>query len=192
MKVQELLEIETYQSVAHRWDHFERVRKRAHKLALEICDDEIDLEILSIAALLHDVDQPYHDKKGHVAKSLEKADKILREVGYPEDKARRVLEAVKEHSSEDDSSPSSLEAKVLFDADKLDGLGAIGISRVFAFSGQRGLLPSEALEWYMAKIDRAIPMMQTEAGRMAGARDLAYVNSFFVRCREEEEALLRF
>jgi hypothetical protein len=48
------------------------------------------------------------------------------------------------------------------------------------------------LEWYRGKIERAIPMMQTEAGRKAGARDLVYVNSFFERYREEEDALLRF
>jgi len=190
--VRELFEIETDQSIAHRWDHLERVRRRALKLALRCREGEIDLEVLSMAALLHDVDQPYHDKKGHVAKSLEKAEKILRNLGYPEDKMQRVLEAIAEHSSEDDSSPSSLEAKILFDADKLDGLGAIGIARVFAFSGKLGLPPSEALEWYRGKIERAIPMMQTEAGRKAGAMDLVYVNSFFARYREEEDALLRF
>jgi len=188
--VRKLLETEKDQSVAHRRDHLDRVRRRALKLARSIPEGEIDLEVLSMAALLHDVDQPYHDKKGHVTRSLEKAEKILRDLGYPEDKRPWVLEAIAEHSSEDESSQSSLEAKLLFDADKLDGLGAIGIARVFAFSGQRGLPPAEALEWYRSKIERAIPMMQTEAGRQAGARDLAYVNSFFTRYREEEEALL--
>jgi uncharacterized protein len=64
-----------------------------------------------------------------VARCLEKAEKILRDLGYPEDKRPRVMEAIAEHSSEDDSSPSSLDAKLLFDADKLDGLGAVGISK---------------------------------------------------------------
>lgn len=185
--VRKLLETEKDQSVAHRWDHSERVRRRALKLARFIPEGEINLEVLSMAALLHDVDQPYHDKKGHVTRSFEKAEKILRDLGYPDDKRPRVLEAIAEHSSEDDTTPASLEAKVLFDADKLDGLGAIGIARVFAFCGQRGLSPAEALEWYHSKIERAIPMMQTEAGRRAGARDLVYVNSFFAKYLEEEE-----
>ena len=188
--VRELLEIEIDQSVAHRWDHLDRVRRRALKLARFIPKGEIDLEVLSMAALLHDVDQPYHDKRGHVTRSLEKAEKILRDLGYPEDKRSRVLEAIAEHSSEDNTIPSSLEAKLLFDADKLDGLGAIGIARVFAFSGQRALPPADALDWYRSKIEKAIPMMQTEAGRKAGARDFAYVNSFFAKFREEEEELL--
>ncbi len=188
--VRKLMETEKDQSVAHRWDHLDRVRRRALKLASSVPEGEIDLEVLSMAALLHDVDQPYHDKKGHVTRSLEKAEKILRDLGYSDDKRPRVLEAIFEHSSEDDSSPSSLAAKLLFDADKLDGLGAIGIARVFAFCGQGYLPPSEALEWYRSKIERAIPMMQTKAGRQAGARDLAYVNSFLERYQEEEEALL--
>jgi hypothetical protein len=45
-----------------------------------------------MAALLHDVDLPYHDKKGHVTRSLEKAEKILRDLSYPEDKRLRVLD----------------------------------------------------------------------------------------------------
>jgi uncharacterized protein len=190
MMVRELLETEADQSVAHRWDHLDRVRRRALNLAREIPDGEVDLEVLSMAALLHDVDQPYHDKRGHVTRSLEKAEKILWDLRYPEEKRMGVLVAIAEHSSEDETSPSSLEAKLLFDADKLDGLGAIGISRVFAFCGQQGLPPAEAREWYRSKIERAIPMMQTESGRQAGARDLAYVNSFFAKYREEEESLL--
>jgi uncharacterized protein len=64
-----------------------------------------------------------------VARCLEKAEKILWDLGYPEDERPRVLVAISEHSSEDDSSPASLDAKLLFDADKLDGLGAVGISK---------------------------------------------------------------
>jgi len=190
-KVRDILNNKLDQSVSHRWDHVERVYKRAIKLVEMIGESRnIDEEILKIAALLHDIDQPYNNKQNHVSKSLKKAEEILYELNYPANKIQKVLRVILEHSSEDNKQPSTPEAKILFDADKLDGLGAIGIARVFALSGQQGLTPSQAIEWYKQKIKKALPMMQTNIAKKIVERELAYVNSFFEKYKKEEEKLL--
>lgn len=189
-KVKQALEKNQCQSVSHRWDHIYRVYRRAIKIANEIKGENVNMEILKISALLHDIDQPYNEKQNHVKRSLSKAEQILKEIGYPEEKIKKVLNVISEHSSEDDKEPTTIEAKILFDADKLDGIGAIGIARVFAFCGQNGLTPKEAIEWYKRKIEKALPKMQTKVGKEIVKRELKYVCSFFEKFKEEEENLL--
>ncbi|HWQ18242.1 MAG TPA: hypothetical protein VN455_00570 [Methanotrichaceae archaeon] len=58
-----------------------------------------------------------------------------------------------------------MEAGILFDADKLDGLCASSISRVFALFGQRVQSPLDAVPWYLHKMELAIKDMQTAEGR---------------------------
>jgi len=189
-KVKQALEKNQCQSVSHRWDHIYRVYRRAIKIANEIKGENVNMEILKISALLHDIDQPYNEKQNHVKRSLSKAEQILKEIGYPEEKIKKVLNVISEHSSEDDKEPTTIEAKILFDADKLDGIGAIGIARVFAFCGQNGLTPKEAIEWYRRKIEKALPKMQTKVGKEIVKRELKYVYSFFEKFKKEEENLL--
>ena len=190
-KVQDMLSNKPNQSVAHRWDHLERVYKRAINLAeMSNKSQDIDIGVLKIAALLHDIDQPYNNKQNHVSKSVKKAEEILHEINYPTNKIQKVIKIILEHSSEDNKQPSTLEAKILFDADKLDGLGAVGIARVFSLCGQQGLTPSQAIVWYKQKIKKAMPLMQTNVAKQIVERELAYVNSFFEKYKKEEEKLL--
>jgi len=188
-KVRVIFENSMDQSVAHRWKHAYRVMRRAVTLA-ERLDEPIDLEVLQISALLHDIDQPFNGKEEHVERSASRAEKILKNIGYPRDKTLKVLEVIKQHSSEGKIDISISEAKILFDADKLDGVGAIGIARVFSLCGQNGLTPDEAIEWYKRKIEKASPFLQTSIGREAAEEKLRYVEDFFRRYYEEEKKLL--
>jgi uncharacterized protein len=189
-KIKEILSQEPVQSVSHRLDHVERVYKRAIKLAATMGKNwKIDTEILEVATLLHDIDQPYNDKQNHVNRSAKVAEKLLREIGYPEDKIQKVIRVILEHSSEEDVPPSTSESKLLFCADKLDGLGAIGIARVFSLCGQKGLTPGQAILWYKAKIKKAKDMIQDEYAKELIEIELAYVNSFFDKYDQEEKSL---
>lgn len=157
---------------------------------MERQDTIIDMVALEIACRIHDLDESYEGKKGdHVASSISEGEMLLRKVNYPEQRIRKILQIISEHSSENIKTPSSIEAKILFDADKLDGLGAIGIARVFALCGQQGLNIEETKKWYRAKIKKAIPYMQTEIGRDIVERDLKYTNSFLDKIEEEEAGL---
>ncbi len=183
-KVREILSTSEKQSLSHRWDHLYRVMRRAVSL-VEKCKCEVDLEVLKIAALLHDIDQPFDRKEEHVERSLRKAREILLSIDYP--RVEEVLDVIKQHSTEGEEKPRSMEAKILFDADKLDGVGAIGVARVFIFCGQRGLTPVEAINWYKSKIEKAMKLMQTEIGKKEAEEKLKYVLEFFERYSREDE-----
>jgi uncharacterized protein len=166
------------QSVAHRFDHLERVMRNARKIAATI--EGVDYEILELAVLLHDVDQPAGRKAEHVELSLLAAEEILRQAGCPSDRANAVLAVIAEHSTEHVRTvkPSTDEAKILFDADKIDGLAAMGIARVFSLFGQMGFPPSDAIRWYRSKIEVALEYIQTDEGRRLILLRLPYVQEF--------------
>jgi len=176
-KVQALLANER-QSVAHRLDHVVRVLANAETIAKFY--PEADREVLTLAVLLHDIDQPFDDKANHVAYSATAAERILSELSCPADRIRRVVQVIREHSTEtiEVSKPTSIEARILFDADKIDGVGAFGILRVFALSQQMGRPIPESIAWYRRKIDTALAHIQTPEGREITLRRLPLVESF--------------
>jgi len=169
------------QSVAHRMDHLERVMQNAMMIA-RTCP-AVDTDILAVAVLLHDVCQPCGRKAEHVDLSIARARRILQHVGVEEAVADRVLRVISEHSTEtvEKHRPTSIEAKILFDADKLDGLGEVGIVRVFALFGQMGRPPKDAIPWYRGKIAVALQHLQTSEGRRLCRRRLPMVRRFIER-----------
>jgi len=120
---------------AHDFNHIMRV----YKIAKKICENEnANQKLVLSAVLLHDlVSYPKSDKRSKLSSlhSSIKAKTILSKYNYSESEIRIICDAIKEHSFSVNCIPSTLEGKILQDADRLDALGAIGISRVFAISG---------------------------------------------------------
>ena len=133
---------ELYQvgDAAHGFEHVLRVYRMAEKIG---AIEGADLTILRPAALLHDVENSMVDeekRKNHHLYSAEVAGKLLREHGWEETKIWEVQHCIRAHRYRDETEvPCSLEAKVLFDADKLDSIGAVGTARAIAVSVERGL-----------------------------------------------------
>jgi uncharacterized protein len=123
----------------HDWTHVERVRA----LALHIGKKEkADLYVIEIAALLHDIGRKKEMKKRggfcHAEKGAEIADKLLDKYGMDRKVKENILHSIIAHRFRNSHIPSTIEAKALYDADKLDSIGAIGIARDFIFAGGAG------------------------------------------------------
>jgi uncharacterized protein len=123
-------------SGCHDWTHVERV----HNLALNIGKKEkADLSILSAASLLHDIGRKKEmASRGtfcHAEMGAELADKILHKYKIDQDIIDNILHCIICHRYRNKHIPKTIEAKVLFDADKLDSIGAVGIGRIFLFAG---------------------------------------------------------
>jgi len=118
---------------------------RVYNLCLHLAKYEsgIDLDVLKTAALLHDIARvkEFQDKIGsidHAILGAEMAAEILRKHGYSEDEIDLVKHCIAAHRFRGKVKPQTREAKILFDADKLDVLGAIGVARSFMMAGQYG------------------------------------------------------
>jgi uncharacterized protein len=123
----------------HGPDHTERV----HKTALHIGRlMNAQLDVLSAAALLHDIGRRYEtEEQGkicHAEKGGELARGILEKLGFDPRLTDEIIHCVEAHRYRGEMVPKTLEAKILYDADKLDSIGAIGIGRAFLFAGEMG------------------------------------------------------
>jgi uncharacterized protein len=125
------------QSHAHDFQHILRVYKNAEMISRQ--EDGVDLDIVLAAALLHDlVVYPKGSSKtiNSADDSADVAKKILFEYKkYPIEKIEKVADTIRTHSYSKKLIPSTLEGKILQDADRLDAIGAIGIARTFSVGG---------------------------------------------------------
>src|SRR5579863_9392462 len=117
----------TIDDPAHGWEHVQRV----YTLALYLAKQEgADSFIVGVAALMHDLGRTVHDPTKHHAEiSVILAREILHSQGVSPDIQQAILHAIDAHSFSHNIEPRTLEACVVRDADRLDGLGATGIIR---------------------------------------------------------------
>ena len=146
---------------AHDFDHVKRVLRLAERIGKA---EKGDLEILRAAALLHDIGRVEEEKTGkcHAENGASMARKILIDCGFQAGKMEAVLHCIESHRFRGNLRPRSLEAKILFDADKLDAIGAIGIARAYSFGGERGQrLYTEGAEASKFELKREIDLEHT-------------------------------
>lgn len=121
---------------AHDCEHVYRVLYHALEIAKTITD--VDYDVLIAACLLHDIGrkEQFEDPAlCHAAVGSEKAFAFLTAQGFDAEYAARVRDCIKTHRYRENSLPESPEAEILFDADKLDVTGAMGIARTLIYKG---------------------------------------------------------
>ena len=192
---------------SHRWDHTWRV----YKLAVSLGEQEkADLEIVSVAALLHDIGRTREDKSRgehcHATWGAEMAREILTKEGIEKERIDRIAHCIATHRFRDDKLPETLEASVLFDADKLDAIGAVGIGRAFLFAGEVGAqLHDQAVDIntskpytyedtayreYLVKLRYVKDRMLTAGGYNLALARHHFMVSFFDRLNQEVDGKL--
>ncbi|MBQ8814547.1 MAG: HD domain-containing protein [Lachnospiraceae bacterium] len=122
---------------AHDKEHIYRVLYNALQIAAG--EENVDYDVLICACLLHDVGrQEEFENPGlcHAQVGAQKALLFLNENGFDADFAEQVAHCIRCHRHRKASVLQSLEAKILFDTDKLDVTGAIGIARTLVYKGQ--------------------------------------------------------
>lgn len=160
----------------HGLAHVLRVRKLALEIAKHI-NKHVDLEVLEIASLLHDIGRLKRNND-HAKVSAEIAQLLLELINYPEEKIKKVVNAILAHSFSENVRPKSIEAQILSDADKLDALGAIGIARVIAYGESIGRSFYENLRHFKDKILKLKNSMYTNYGKILAIEKSKIVEEF--------------
>ena len=199
----------------HGFDHVLRVYALAEYLARR---EGGDIEIVRAAALLHDIDshklpEPADGPGGtkdnkrleHHLASAEFATQILEDEGWTHDRITAVAHCIRAHRFRDERErPETLESQILYDADKLDAIGAIGVARAIAFSVKSGspiyMQPSEQFEKtgrtepgeahsayheYLFKLRRIKERLFTSSGRAIAEERHRFMREYFERLSAE-------
>ena len=120
----------------HDKEHIYRVLYNALEIAKT--EKDVDYDVLICACLLHDIgrkEQFENPSVCHARVGGEEAYRFLAEHGFEEKYAEAVKHCIQTHRYRKNNPPKSLEAKILFDADKLDVSGAIGVARTLVYRG---------------------------------------------------------
>lgn len=124
---------------AHDREHVYRVLNNAVLIAKD--EKDVNWDVLIASVLLHDISRPEQladPKVDHALHGAEKAYAFLHAHGFDAEFCDRVRRCIRTHRFRKSDQPDTLEAKILFDADKLDVAGAIGIARTLQYSGETG------------------------------------------------------
>ncbi len=124
---------------SHNWEHTERVMKLAYHIGQK---ENADLQVIQIAAILHDIGRETQDKSHgkicHAEEGARLAKGILGKYNLTNNQKTNIIHCIESHRFRNNHQPQTIEAKILYDADKLDAIGAVGIGRAFLFAGEIG------------------------------------------------------
>jgi uncharacterized protein len=197
---QELLASDTS---SHGWDHAERVWNLCRHIGRA---EGADLEVLELAAFLHDIGRPEEKASGgevcHAVAGAARARLLLEEQGYDEEAVEKVVHCIASHRfRRNGEEPRTLEARVLFDADKLDAIGAVGVGRAFLFAGEVGarlhnpeadILNTQAyssedtaFREFSVKLQRVKDRILTETGKRIAEDRHHFMVAYFDRLTQE-------
>jgi uncharacterized protein len=167
------------------------------------------MEVLLMAACLHDIGRVFQDASNgrvcHAEKGVELARPVMESLAIAKDRRNNVLHCIHAHRFRRPPMPETAEARVLFDADKLDAIGAVGVARAYLFAGEVGArlhnpdvdvantrpYTSEDTGYreFKVKLSRIKDGMLTREGnRMAAARH-AFMADFFERLQAEHRGV---
>lgn len=203
---------------AHGRSHIERVLRSAVEIGKQ---EGADLEVIELAAILHDIfsDKEAHSKMEgfrHEIEGAKVARGILGKLGIGETTIEAVAHCIEAHRKRSRIEPQTIEAKCLFDADKLDCIGATGVIRSAFVSfdhGQEFYKEETDIEAYRRKNVRAdgtiidfglhssnleyelslkevAKRMHTKTGRRLSEERAAFMHAFYERFAEELKGLL--
>jgi len=189
----------------HGFDHVLRVYRMAERIGEAL---GADLEVLQAAALLHDASGAHPDDEAgratHEHRSADFAREVLASEGWAQERIQAVLHCIRTHRYRGTERPQTLEAQILFDADKLDVVGAFGVARtigyavqvgqpVFAEPSERFLQhgeeepgePHSAYHEYLFKLRRVPERMYTQPARELAGERIKLLTAFFDGLRAE-------
>lgn len=197
---------------AHNIDHVMRVYNTCKVIAST--ESNVEMGILEPAALLHDIARVIesNDKSGnidHASLGADMAEEVLNEIEYPKEFIDPIRHCIETHRFRSDNDPKTIEAKILFDADKLDVIGSIGIARTFMLAGQfkqrittnisnsyirdntvdngriKDVSKHSPLMEYEYKFKKIPDKLYTEKGKQIGRERLDFMKRYFDRLNLE-------
>ncbi|WP_229612380.1 HD domain-containing protein [Vibrio parahaemolyticus] len=200
----EFMQQEMQVDAAHDIEHVKRVVKTAKQL----CDEEnADIAIVLPAAYLHDCftyPKDHPNRKQSSAIAAKKAIAYLESIQYPQHYHDAIAHAIEAHSFSANIRPNTLEAQIVQDADRLDALGAIGVTRCIQvsthfnaqlyndndmFAKERELNDKQfTVDHFQTKLFKIVDTMKTESAKLEANKRKAFMQTYLKQLYDEVTA----
>ncbi|TOL36721.1 HD domain-containing protein [Vibrio parahaemolyticus] len=197
----EFMQQEMQVDAAHDIEHVKRVVKTAKQL----CDEEnADIAIVLPAAYLHDCftyPKDHPNRKQSSAIAAKKAIAYLESIQYPQHYHDAIAHAIEAHSFSANIRPNTLEAQIVQDADRLDALGAIGVTRCIQvsthfnaqlyndndmFAKERELNDKQfTVDHFQTKLFKIVDTMNTESAKLEANKRKAFMQTYLKQLHDE-------
>ena len=191
-------------SGSHDWDHTLRVFRLCEMMGPA---ENADMGVLGAAAYLHDIGRAFQDASDgaicHAEKGAQMAQPMVEALRLSKNQKQNIIHCIRSHRFRNHHTPETTEAKVLFDADKLDAIGAVGVARAFLFAGELGArlhnpdcdaektrpysVDDTGYREYKVKLCKIKDRMLTAEGRILARERHAFMDDFFNRFLAEYE-----
>lgn len=200
----EFMQQEMQVDAAHDIEHVKRVVKTAKQL----CDEEnADIAIVLPAAYLHDCftyPKDHPNRKQSSAIAAKKAIAYIESIQYPQHYHDAIAHAIEAHSFSANIRPNTLEAQIVQDADRLDALGAIGVTRCIQvsthfnaqlyndddmFAKERELNDKQfTVDHFQTKLFKIVDTMNTESAKLEANKRKAFMQTYLKQLHDEVTA----
>jgi len=170
--------------LSHDINHVRRVLKNAESISRGM---KVDWEILAASIYLHDIGRHYPEGvREHGPVSAPFAKNVLERIQFPKEKNDHVIKAITYH---DETFPSSkrdsIEAKILYDADKLDVFGAIGVARYLIFNSLRGKQLEETVDYALKNLPLRYEGLELDKTKKIAKKRYNYAIDYFKRLKQD-------
>ncbi|HIJ57859.1 MAG TPA: HD domain-containing protein [Deltaproteobacteria bacterium] len=189
---------------SHDWEHTLRVCQLCERIG---AFEHADMTILMIAAYLHDIGRSHQDRSNgavcHAKQGARMAWDMVKHLPLSRKQKVNIVHCIRSHRYRGNHVPKTPEAKVLFDADKLDAIGAVGVARAYQFAGEVGArlhnphvnitetkpysVDDTGYREYRLKLCKIKNRMLTDAGRRIAQGRHDFMEAFFRRFIQEVE-----
>ncbi|HAS6855756.1 TPA: HD domain-containing protein [Vibrio parahaemolyticus] len=200
----EFMQQEMQVDAAHDIEHVKRVVKTAKQL----CDEEnADIAIVLPAAYLHDCftyPKDHPNRKQSSAIAAKKAIAYLESIQYPQHYHDAIAHSIEAHNFSANIRPNTLEAQIVQDADRLDALGAIGVTRCIQvsthfnaqlyndndmFAKERELNDKQfTVDHFQTKLFKIVDTMNTESAKLEANKRKAFMQTYLKQLHDEVTA----
>ncbi|EHH2566574.1 TPA: HD domain-containing protein [Vibrio parahaemolyticus] len=200
----EFMQQEMQVDAAHDIEHVKRVVKTAKQLCYE---ENADIAIVLPAAYLHDCftyPKDHPNRKQSSAIAAKKAIAYLESIQYPQHYHDAIAHAIEAHSFSANIRPNTLEAQIVQDADRLDALGAIGVTRCIQvsthfnaqlyndndmFAKERELNDKQfTVDHFQTKLFKIVDTMNTESAKLEANKRKAFMQTYLKQLHDEVTA----
>ncbi|MFP4446900.1 MAG: HD domain-containing protein [Desulfosudaceae bacterium] len=189
---------------SHDWEHTRRVVRLARTIGRS---ETADLTVVTAGALLHDIGRDSaaegEERACHAGRGARLSQEILAPLPLAAEQKDNIIHCVAAHRFRRSPDPQTAEARVVFDADKLDAIGAVGVARAYLFAGELGAclhnpdidvtraaaysVNDTGYREYLVKLRWIKDRLLTETGRTLARDRHRFMTDFFRRFLDEYE-----